>query len=626
MGAIPQNLTSEERESWLPPEDIGILDWVEQRQYLPEKAEESGQIRLDRTPYVRPWLEAAVDDSIEEIDICASAQVSKTTFGLSVGGYYTDVLSSPVLFCLADENTAKHVSRHRIRKIYEDSPELLHLIDGAPVVNNDEIELTNGGYIGIAWASSVASLATREFRVVIGDEIDKPGYKVKTEEATALSLLRERTESYFTFKHILFSTPTIESGNITVELKSCDVVYDWHVPCPHCGVFQPLRFSPEHAYGFKDGKYRDRDGVMRPLGRVFWKGESKATPEQIRAARYECGSCGGHWTTAMKNRAVMFGISVPREEAAKSPRKVGFHINRLYSLLGKSGHLDRIVDKFIKAKKNPNPRVLQGVINSTFAEPYLPTKKIRKVDTILALRDDRQRGVVPGGGVVSCLLAGVDTQDDGFFYEIRAFGYGLEKTSWGVREGKAPTFEALARALWTDEYKDAQGTVYQVKFALQDAMGHRTSEVYDFCRMNRGKIMPTMGVQTMASPYSYSEKDYYPGTKKIIPGGLTLVRFDTNYFKNMLSGILEIVREDPGSWNYHSELTEDWAEQMTVEFINENGFWECPEGKANHFWDCSVLLLLAHEILGVRFWADPRTQTPEEPRKKNAGGSRPSRW
>lgn len=38
---------------------------------------------------------------------------------------------------------------------------------------------------------------------------------------------------------------------------------------------------------------------------------------------------------------------------------------------------------------------------------------------------------------------------------------------------------------------------------------------------------------------SYSELEYYPGTKNKIPGGLVLVRHDTNYFKNKLSGILE---------------------------------------------------------------------------------------
>jgi phage terminase large subunit GpA-like protein len=617
MANIPLKiLASDERPFLYPPEKIDILQWVERRQYLPAKSEESGPIRLDRTPYLRPWLLAAVDDSIEEIIICASAQVAKTTFGMAVGGFYTDVMTAPVLFCLADENTAKFISRHRIRKMFEDSPEINYLISGAPVVNNDEIELANGGYVGIGWASSVAALATREFRVVIGDEIDKPGYKVKTEEATPLSLLRERTESFYNFKHIFFSTPTLESGNVTVELKSCDVIYDWHVPCPYCGVYQPMRFTPEHAYGFKDGQYLDPNGKMRPLGRVAWDGGSSATPDQVRAARYECGSCGGHWTTAMKNRAVMHGKSVPRGEAPESPRKVGFHINRLYSLLGKSGHLDRIVDKFLNAKQNHDPRVLQGFMNSTLAEPYLPAKKIRKTDSIMKLRDARPRGVVPGGGVVACLLAGVDTQDDGFFYEIRAFGYGIEKESWCIQEGKVPSFGALEQVLWENEYKDTDDNIYPVRLTLQDSAGHRTAEVYDFCKRHPGKIFPTKGVQNMASPYRFNVQEHMPNGKPI-PGGIRLYRLDTTYYKNMLAGILEIKPGDPGCFWYNKDLTRDWARQMTVEILNDRGIWENPHGRANHAWDCAVLLLMAHEIAMVSRWKKPTDEKKKNIEPKN---------
>jgi terminase, large subunit len=180
--------------------------------------------------------------------------------------------------------------------------------------------------------------------------------------------------------------------------------------------------------------------------------------------------------------------------------------------------------------------------------------------------------------------------------------YGLECHSWGIREGKVPTFEALEQVLWFDQHKDSDGNVYPVRFTLQDAMGHRTSEVYDFCRMHRGLILPTMGKQTMSTPYAYSNREYYPGSKKPIPGGIKLVRFDTNYFKNQLAGILEVVSGDPGCWHYHSQITQDWARQMTVEGINDKGVWENPQERPNHAWDCATLLLLAHEVLGVAFW------------------------
>ena len=87
---------------------------------------------------------------------------------------------------------------------------------------------------------------------------------------------------------------------------------------------------------------------------------------------------------------------------------------------------------------------------------------------------------MPGSGVVAGLTAGVDTQDAGFWYEIRAWGFGESEESWQVREGFVTSFADLERVLFRDEYRDVDGLVYPLQIVVQDAMGHRTTEVYDF--------------------------------------------------------------------------------------------------------------------------------------------------
>lgn len=322
-----------------------------------------------------------------------------------------------------------------------------------------------------------------------------------------------------------------------------------------------------------------------------------------------------------ENRAVVKGKKVSRRAFDGRGRKVGYHVNRIYSLLGKSGSLEKLVRAFIAARKSPNPRVLQGFINSTLAEPYVPKIRPRSVDVLKLLRDDRPRGLVPNQEPVACLMAGVDTQDDGFFYEIRAFAYGLGRTSWGVREGKVGTFDDLAQVLWSDKYHDISGKEFVVNFTLQDAMGHRASEVYDFCRLHRGFILPTQGVQRLTSPYLLTALSFYPGSKKPIPGGMQLVRLDTNFFKSRLANTLEIVGGDPGAWNYNAETSEDWLEQMTVEVLNDENLWENPKERANHAWDVSVLLQCAHEYRGVGLWAPPEIKdAPRIPAESRGGG------
>ncbi len=63
---------------------------------------------------------------------------------------------------------------------------------------------------------------------------------------------------------------------------------------------------------------------------------------------------------------------------------------------------------------------------------------------------------------------------------------------------------------------------------------------------------------------------------------------------------------------------------MTVEYLDKKGFWACPEGKANHGWDCSGLALAAHVVLGVKFW--PRTSNKEIIRKEIISGVAKSRF
>ena len=135
-----------------------------------------------------------------------------------------------------------------------------------------------------------------------------------------------------------------------------------------------------------------------------------------------------------------------------------------------------------------------------------------------------------------------------------------------------------------------------------------TSEVYDFVRVHPGRVVAFQGVDTrrMATPLSWSNIEFYPGTKKPIPGTVKLLRADVTFFKNILAGKLEIAPEDPGAFHLHAETTEDYARHMTAEYIDEEKqIWMCPAGRANHYWDCEVMALVAAEVLRVRFWKTP---------------------
>jgi phage terminase large subunit GpA len=194
--------------------------------------------------------------------------------------------------------------------------------------------------------------------------------------------------------------------------------------------------------------------------------------------------------------------------------------------------------------------------------------------------------------------------------------------SWGVREGFVTTWEALEQVLWQDEYMDPSGNKYPVRMTVQDAMGHRTSEVYTFCLVYRGKIFPSFGRDKMAQAFTWTNLQYFPGKKKPIPGGLKGINVNTKFYKDSLSTLLEISPADPGAWHENAEFAEAWAYHMTSEYINEKGAWDCRPGAPNHLWDCAVLCLVAHDILGVKFWPEISGggQTPKTGRRvRNKG-------
>ena len=605
-GAVPIRFSRAEKRVLKKKKKIQPSAWAERHRHLPKDAAVPGRWKNSTVPYAPGILDASFFPSVQEIVVCAAPQTAKSEINYTCLGYAIDRKPGNALVVFPDENTARENSADRIRPMLEDSPRLRSYLTGyADDMASVKIKLQNA-IIYMAWANSAARLANKPLPYVILDEEDKYPETATKKEAGPTDLAKKRTRTFSHMRKIWrTSSPSIETGPIWKALTTeCQLVFDYWVRCPHCDGFQKMAFE----------NIKWPEDLRDPL---------RMKTEQ--AARYECSQCSSKWDDADRDLAVRSGEWRDRDKGRSldaalnsiKPVTVGFHIPSWLSPFVK---LWEVAHAFLEGLQNKTK--MKDFRNGHAAEPWLAVSVERSEDRILALADDRPRGVVPSGDRVACLLAGGDTQDDGLYYEIRAFGFGLERESWGIREGKVPTFEALAQVLWLDQYRDKDGNVYPVRFALLDAMGHRTSEVYDFCRMHRGGILPTMGKQTMATPYAYSNREYYPGSRKPIPGGIKLVRFDTNYFKNQLAGILEIAPGDPGCWHYHSMVTQDWARQMTVEGLNEKGIWENPHDRPNHAWDCATLLLLAHEILGVAFW--PREEPKKPPITKPNKGIRPA--
>jgi len=604
-----------ERKAYRKEKPIKVSDWAEKNRVVTMSAL-PGPWKNNVTPYLVGIMDAIDYPSVREATICKCPQSGVSEAAHNYIGYCIDRKPGPVLYVFPDQLTAKENSDDRIQPMIEKSPRLSGYLTGR---QDDKASLRinmQHMLIFLAWASSTSRLANKPIRYGVADEIDKSGFSAKSNETSALNLIRKR---FVTFKNrskfIKISTPTVETGNVWVELNDCEVIFDLWVVCPDCGHWQIMIFE-----------------------QIKWDGGSDADPDEIinkQLAEYECikESCKGRWSDTKRDLAVRMGewrsrgknIEIMRYLKNFNPRKIGFHLPSWYT---RFVSLSECVESFLKGQNDLDD--WKDFINAHKAEPYIPKKRKKEESRIKALKDDRPAGIVPGGDVVAVLTAGVDTQDYGFWYEIRAYGWGLKADSWQIRAGYVETFEALEQILWDDNYEDLEGNRYFVELSVQDAMGHRTDEVYDFCAVNRGVILPFKGEGRLTQPYTYSNIEFYPGTKKPIPGGLQLLRANVNYYKNKLSRWLDVAPGDPGSYWMNSEMTDDWAKQMTVEYVNEKGEWECADGVDNHAWDVSNYANIAYDVLQAKHWAKPETdlntQAEQKTEKKKPKNKRGRKW
>ncbi len=559
---------------WKPSERLTIAEWTEHYRVLVEPAEEKGPLRLRRTPYLVPILNCFQDPMVETVVLCKSAQIAGTEGIISVMGYYAHQEPCPIMLVMADEDTASYMSRERIQRMFRASPELSALIV-EDQFNRGEMSLANGAYIALGWASSVSKLASRPMRIVLFDEVDKPGYSVSSNEASPISLGIQRTETFYGRKIGILSTPTTEDGNIWKHLNSCDAVFDWHVPCPFCGQYQPLVWGAEYSSAFPDGRYRTVDGTWANLGGVVWEGGREGTPGQIEAAGYECGTCGKLWSTAAKNKAVERGMMVPRKEIEHPPRKVGFHLNRLYSLLGRSGDIPKLVTEWIGSL--PDPRDRQGFINSTLAEPWRQRIIASTESEILKARCDLPAQTVPSGAIA--LTCGIDVQKFGFWFVVRAWAQDF--SSWLIHYGFLASWEDVEQLLFESAYPQ-QNTNQPMKIwraALDSGGGDdeyglsQTDRIYMWVRnhsVGRScRIWPTKGSSTEipGAVAKYGQTRDRTPSGKPLRGGLQLVLIDTVKMKEAVFERLGSAGSGSGFQPayLHKDVGNDYASQITAE-------------------------------------------------------------
>lgn len=586
-------LTAGERRVYYKRRPMRPSDWPEKHRVLsPTESVHAGRWRNATSPHLTILTDVSLLPGIELFVAKKCVQSGVTEMVHNCIGWCIDYEPGPVMYVFPDKDMATDNAKDRILPMIRNSRRLSGYLTGSvDDEGSKRIGLTHMN-IFMAWAHSASRLANKPVRHLVLDEINKFPKSAGKGEAGPRQLAEARQTTYSGFKREwILSTPTVAGAPIDTAYQETEVKIEFWFRCPHCMQY--------HLPNWKNVRWPDDADVDTIYAKkLVW---------------YVCPGCGACWDDRERVQAVRLGewrevssgVDALTYLRVERGRSVGAVIPGLISPFVKMFEGAR---KYLRGQReNGDPdwmNHLRDWATNYMAEEWQDYGVTHEVDAILALRDDRPRGVVPGGGVVSCMLGLVDTQDKGFWYEVRAYGWGQITDSWGIREGYVETWEALEAVLWGEEadYRDAEGNAYAVRWAFIDSQGHRTMEVYEWAMRNRGRVMPCMGQRTKRTPWALSTVERFPNGKAI-PGGIRRLDFDTNLYKSRLSSRLTVPLGDPGSWRLNSETTADWAAQMCSEYVDdETGYWTCPKHKANHAWDVSVLGLLGPDFLGIRFW------------------------
>lgn len=637
-----------ERRVFAKKEPLTPSQWAERFRIVPIGAHK-GPWRNDISPHIVKIMDTWALPHIREVVICKSPQTGGSEAMFNAMAYAMDRNPSTMMLIMPSEAQAKKVNADRIIPMIIESPRLFSLISPNPDdLAKMRIKLQNSTLLYMAWANSATALAAFPIKYLFFDETDK--YPPTVGKETDPITLGEKRATTFRYTHKIFkvSTPTSENGHIWTAWNRADVQYKYHVTCPECDKEHIMSIdnlkwpeTPSSSFPLLSPLYRGSAGnpsEKKDSGQAGVTEENSANSElpvspadihRDNLSWYECPHCQAQWTDTVKQQAVRLGQwKREKGKGLARPRSVAFH---LPAWISPDISLSEIAATYILSKSDRAKLI--DFYNGYLAEPYIEKHSSRKEESILILRDERPRGFVPGH--IAGITAAIDTQQRGFYYELRAWGYGLDLESWQIREGFVESFDGLIKIINHDVYKDADGSEHKVALGLIDSGGgsgdfgvSRTAEVYDFCRRFRN-IIPIKGQQRMSTTYRVSQLDTYPGTNKPIPGGLKLYNINVTYFKDYLSSKLTIAPADPGAWHLHSETTDDYARQMTAEYKDDKGLWQCPPKRANHFWDCGVYNLAAAEIIGIKYIQDPiinKTKPKEEQKHEVRQKEKSRRW
>jgi len=580
------------RSGLSPDPNFTVSNWADLHRILsPRGANEAGQWRTSRTPYLQEIMDAlSPSHPAQRIVFMKGSQLGATESGGNWIGFVIHHAPGPMLAVQPSVELAKRFSQQRIDPLIEESPTLRDRIAPARSRDSGNTVLSKefpGGILVMTGANSAVGLRSMPVRYLFLDEVDAyPASADNEGDPVALAEARTRTFSWRR-KIFLASTPTIKGiSRIEREYDASDQ-RRYFVPCPHCGTYQFLKFQ-----------------------RLRW---TKNSPE---TAAYFCETCDERIDERYKTQ--MLGCGHWRATSSSlDPTTIGFHISSLYSPVGWLSW-ERIAREWEACQGLDDS--LRSFINTVLGETWSDAGEAPEWQRLYERREQWNIGTVPEGALF--LTAGADVQRDRIEVSVWGWGRGLE--SWLVDHivvdfppSDANAWERLTLAL-EDTWPHASGSRLGILRMAVDT-GYEGPSVYAWVRkVGGGRIFPIKGVDGFDRSAPVSGPSYVDSSEggRKIRRGARLWTVAVATFKSETYRFLRLDKptdeEDsirPGYIHLPAGTTSEWTKQLVGEQMvtvrTKRGFarreWQKMRER-NEALDCRVYARAAVWIAGADRW------------------------
>ena len=584
---------------WRPRPRVGGAEWAERERRLShDESSDPGPFRC--IPWQREILDALADVLITWLVILKAAQMGVSELVRCAVGRWALCDPGDVLWVLATEEEAKKAMA-KLVALFENTPCLRPLLSPhAHDSKTSQLTLTNGMRIVIGWSGSAASLASHPYRYVILDEVGQ--YRTSVQgQASAVDFIRERVKTFGArHKIVLLSSPKSDSDLISQSFAEVQDRRVFAVSCSNCSTVQPIDFVQQGRW--KGGTTKAPPMDSRERNRLADE------IEREQSAWAACTKCDG----PIQPHSAQWGpnatwVLEPGTVTEGPSSRRAYHVPELYHW---KTTFSGLASKFLRCV---TASAVQGFHNGSLGRAYRLEESLLE-EAIFSSRAVHPPRLVPSWA--NTVIATADTQLDGWWYMVRAWGRGSRSRllDWGFARTEAELLAACSDVRFPVE---GEPGAYASPFVLaidsgggmERADGSRTRDVYEIVRRTRRAyaIKGESDREALQGPPWRSSR-VRVGEKTEID----LHLLNRTFYADELVGL--VLADKPQLWEEcrgaeHRTYTSQMASERKV-FVRsatgERWLWEKrAKGAANHMWDLARYQVWAADFARVADRSSP---------------------